>query len=130
MMNLKIKSLIYIVSGFFVSPGGLEPPTLCLKGRCATTELRAPPYLFTNFIAYKLVRITNICNFRNKFNSILWNMLYLPGGGPCSGPCGGRPSGGLSGGLSGGFNERAISSMNKLYSFFCSGVHNARSFSK
>ncbi len=25
-----------------VSAGGLEPPTLCLKGRCSTTELRAP----------------------------------------------------------------------------------------
>ena len=24
-----------------VSAGGLEPPTLCLKGRCSTTELRA-----------------------------------------------------------------------------------------
>ncbi len=25
----------------FVSAGGLEPPTLCLKGRCSTPELRA-----------------------------------------------------------------------------------------
>ncbi len=24
-----------------VSAGGLEPPTLCLKGRCSTPELRA-----------------------------------------------------------------------------------------
>ena len=24
-----------------VSAGGFEPPTLCLKGRCSTTELRA-----------------------------------------------------------------------------------------
>ncbi len=28
-------------SGFIVSAGGLEPPTLCLKGRCSTPELRA-----------------------------------------------------------------------------------------
>lgn len=26
---------------FLVSAGGLEPPTLCLKGRCSTPELRA-----------------------------------------------------------------------------------------
>jgi hypothetical protein len=26
--------------GLFVSAGGLEPPTLCLKGRCSTPELR------------------------------------------------------------------------------------------
>lgn len=24
-----------------MSAGGIEPPTLCLKGRCSTTELRA-----------------------------------------------------------------------------------------
>jgi hypothetical protein len=28
-------------TGFFVSAGGLEPPTLCLKGKCSTPELRA-----------------------------------------------------------------------------------------
>ena len=27
-----------------VSAGGFEPPTLCLKGRCSTPELRAPKY--------------------------------------------------------------------------------------
>ena len=28
----------------FVSAGGFEPPTLCLKGRCSTPELRAPKF--------------------------------------------------------------------------------------
>jgi hypothetical protein len=27
----------------FVRLGGLEPPTLCLKGRCSTTELQPLP---------------------------------------------------------------------------------------
>ena len=37
----------------FVSAGGLEPPTLCLKGRCSTPELRA--------------RITILCYFQPTF---------------------------------------------------------------
>ncbi len=32
-------------SAHFVSAGGLEPPTLCLKGRCSTPELRALAFL-------------------------------------------------------------------------------------
>jgi hypothetical protein len=31
----------YIYLYYEVSAGGIEPPTLCLKGRCSTTELRA-----------------------------------------------------------------------------------------
>ncbi len=34
--NINKKGFHYIVSA-----GGLEPPTLCLKGRCSTPELRA-----------------------------------------------------------------------------------------
>ncbi len=41
-LPLKTKTLVIInYKGFIVSAGGLEPPTLCLKGRCSTTELRA-----------------------------------------------------------------------------------------
>lgn len=31
-----------------VSVGGIEPPTLCLKGKCSTTELHALNFEGTN----------------------------------------------------------------------------------
>ncbi len=36
-----------------VSAGGLEPPTLCLKGRCSTPELRALKNLSAKYIEHE-----------------------------------------------------------------------------
>ncbi len=59
-----------------MSAGGLEPPTLCLKGRCSTAELRArfeeAKYIiiFTNFQHYNV-------EFDYYIENIVINLTYL-----------------------------------------------------
>ena len=48
-----------------VSAGGLEPPTLCLKGRCSTTELRALKIKNYKYINLDFLFQTQINSFIN-----------------------------------------------------------------
>ena len=40
LFKIQSKKVWYLVSDLFVTPGGLEPSTNCLRGNCSAIELR------------------------------------------------------------------------------------------
>jgi hypothetical protein len=57
-MYIKKASLLS-KEAFFVSAGGLEPPTFTLKGCCSTTELRARQ-IFCKYILQKFSKFAGV----------------------------------------------------------------------